>query len=552
MNRRPALDRRVENGLVVLLLLGLMGYWTRDPRPFFMPNNDYFSFDHLARDLAALRLPDNFKRMPVFPALMALLHGFWPRADQPYLNAALALNLLFSAGFLWLVYRIAARVIGPGAALVAAGLACAVQFQALARQPLVDPSLGCFVALALWLRLKDSRWCWAAVGLALLSRLDTAVLIPLFLWDGLRAGIGSDAAANGSDVAANGSETEANGPEAATDGGSGEASPPARWSMATALRRDLPWAVLAAVPAAGWFLLGQRYGEAGSGYLDLMEGMGFTPAWRFPAVAFEQTFGGWMERSWLWLLAPGMLLLLFGLLRSWRSERRGTRLLVGHYVLTVAAIVAFGISKGRYAYAIQWTPLLFLARGSVDLGRELWGRLSSKFRGRLARAAVLAVVAVVVMLPAAVAARGGLRLAAAELDKVRFHNVESYLLGAWARDHLGPGDGLVTLATSQVEFIATQLPADQVVSFANLVPQGDDPALLAAAMRRRGLTHAAYTYREQPRDSDGAYYHRLYNVPLAERFAEGAAVPGFRHLARLPVPAELEHADVQIYELDPP
>lgn len=531
MNGRSALERRTETGLVVLVLLGLLAWWLRDPQPFFMPNNDYFSFDHLARDIAAWRLPDNFKRMPVFPALMALIHGLWSHAAQPYLSAALALNLAFSAGFLWLVYRIAARVIGPGAALVAGGLACAVQFQALARQPLVDPSLGCFVALALWLRLKDSRWCWAAVGLALLSRLDTAVLVPLFLLDGWWAGSGMAAAA---------------------DSASGPIHSDPRRRLADVLRRDLPWATLAVFPAAAWFLLGQRYGEAGSGYLDLMEGMGFTPAWRFPRVAFEQTFGGWLERSWLWILAPGLLLLTYGLLRSWRSERRGTALLLGHYLLTVAAIVAFGISKGRYAYAIQWTPLLFLARGSVDLGREVWERLSSRLRGRMARAAVFVVVTVVVLLPAAIAARGGLRLAAAELDKVRFHNVESYLLGAWARDHLGPGDGLVTLATSQVEFIATQLPADQVVSFANLVPQGDDPALLAAAMRRRGLTHAAYTYREQPRDSDGAYYHRLYNVPLAERFAEGAVVPGFRHLARLPVPAELEHADVQIYELDPP
>lgn len=538
MNGRPSLERRVETGLVVLLILGLLGWWSRDPQPFFMPNNDYFSFDHLAKDIAAWRMPDNFKRMPVFPALMALLHGFWPRADQPYLSAALALNLLFSAGFLWLVYRIAARVIGPGAALVAAGLAGAVQFQALARQPLVDPSLGCFVALALWLRLRDSRWCWAAVGLALLSRLDTAVLIPLFLWDGLTAGIGP--------------ESRALRPTTVAEVGSGEGRQASRQRVSLVLRRDLPWVVLAAVPAAVWFLLGQRYGEAGSGYLDLMEGMGFTPAWRFPAVAFEQTFGGWLERSWLWLLAPGVLLLLYGLMRCWRAERRGTVLLLGHYVLTVAAIVAFGISKGRYAYAIQWTPLVFLARGSVDLGRELWRHLVSRGGGTVARSLALIVVTALVMLPAAVAARGGLRLAAAELDKVRFHNVESYLLGAWVRDHLGPEDGLVTLATSQVEFVATELPAERVVSFANLVPEGDDPALLAAAMRRRGITHAAYTYREQPRDSDGAYYHRLYNVPLAERFAEGAAVPGFRHLARLPVPAELEHADVQIYELDPP
>jgi len=538
MNRPPALERRVETGLVVLLLLGLLGYWTRDPRPFFMPNNDYFSFDHLARDLAAWRLPDNFKRMPVFPALMALLHGLWPRAEQPYLNAALALNLGFSAAFLWLVYRIAARVIGPGAVLVAAGLACAVQFQSSARQPLVDPSLGCFVALALWLRLKDSRWCWAAVGLALLSRLDTAVLIPLFLWDGLTAGIGP--------------ESRALRPTTGAEVGSGAGRQAPRQRVSVVLRRELPWAVLAVIPAAAWFLLGHRYGEAGSGYLDLMEGMGFTPAWRFPAVAFEQTFGGWLERSWLWLLAPGVLLLLYGLLRSWRAERRGTLLLLGHDVLTVAAIVAFGISKGRYAYAIQWTPLVFLARGSVDLGRGLWRRLVSRAGGTVARSLALIVVTAIVLLPATVAARGGLRLASAELHKVRYHNIESYLLGAWARDHLGPGDGLVTLATSQVEFVAVQLPADRVVSFANLVPEGDDPALLAAAMRARGLRHVAYTFREQPRDSDGAYYHRLYNVPLAERFAQGAAVPGFRHLARLPVPAELEHADVQIYELDRP
>ena len=120
----------IQTGLVLALMLGMLAFWSREPQPFYMPNNDYFSFERLAQNLAAWRWPSDFKRMPVFPGMMGALARFMP-GEHPFMQAGLWVNMLLSIGLLWLVYRIA-RLVVPGApSLVVLCLAFAPQFQAV-------------------------------------------------------------------------------------------------------------------------------------------------------------------------------------------------------------------------------------------------------------------------------------------------------------------------------------------------------------------------------------------------------------------------------------
>ena len=78
---------RAERWLLLGLVVGLCLWWMALPQPFHLPNNDYYSFERTARSLADLSLPASFKRMPIFPGLMALVAPLMP-GKQPYLDAA--------------------------------------------------------------------------------------------------------------------------------------------------------------------------------------------------------------------------------------------------------------------------------------------------------------------------------------------------------------------------------------------------------------------------------------------------------------------------------
>ena len=108
---------RDEALLLGLLSVGLLVYWGLQFEPFFLPNNDFPSFERTARSLAAFELPTSFQRMPIYPALMALVAPFLPE-PHPYLHAALLLNIGFSLGTLWLLFLLASRAFGRGALLV--------------------------------------------------------------------------------------------------------------------------------------------------------------------------------------------------------------------------------------------------------------------------------------------------------------------------------------------------------------------------------------------------------------------------------------------------
>jgi hypothetical protein len=553
---------RFERWLFAGLCAALVAYWALQYHPFVLPNNDYPTFERTAESLAALELPKDFQRMPVFPALMGVLAPLVP-ARHPYLHAALALNLAFAFATLVLLFRLAARTYGRGAILTPLLFASATQLHSMALQPLVEPSLGFFVVLAFVLLQARSPWQYAAAAAAALSRYEAAMLIPVLF------------ACN-----------------------------------AVAERRLWRHALLAALASAGvltWTALGALHGSGGTSYFDLMQGMAFRPATDFFERSFKEPFRGWYRES------PGGLALFAavigvpvaaGLRAGAREFPREAAALAGFFAVCVATIVVFGINKARYVYPTEWIPLFFFAAGLVRLCEAGARRLAAApwalaagaalaafaawlFLGRrwalhlattrgaqpaaldLAFAAFLVACAALWLAHAGLARRprlpwaacalaalvvltpelaGGIHAKRKEMWKVYYWNWPSYVAGRWLEEHLAPEERATAVSPTHVRH-ATGLATEQVVGFAAL--RAETPDDLAAELRTRGIRYVVYTWRKTNETPSDVYYDKKLKAYLGEPFRAGGPVPGFAHVATVPLPPQLERDPVQVYRVLP-
>ena len=553
--------RRDEALLLGLLSVGLLVYWALQYQPFFLPNNDFPSFERTARSLAAFELPSSFQRMPIYPALMALVALFLPE-PHAHLHAALVLNIGFSLGTLWLLFLLARRAFGRGAVPVPLLFAVTTQFHSMALQPLVEPSLGFFVVLAFVLFQRRSGWQWAAAFAAALSRYEAAMLIPVFVV----AGFVED-------------------------------------------RRFWRPVLLGALAASGllvWAGLGAAHGSGGSTYLDMMKGMGFEAAPGFLERSLKEPFRG------LYRSAPGPGLALFlalavvplglGVARGIRTFRRETLAMIGFTAACLLVIVVFGINKARYVYPTEWIWLFFFAAGAVRAAEWVARNAAAALSGRAARAAVvvaaaLVAVAVARWIPRLLAeepslpvapdlAFGGLCLAVAttwgwrslatrpaalgravglglvavlvpliggglqgkrsEAYKVRYANYGSVVAAGWLGEHLAPGERALALGRSHVLHL-TGLEPRQIVHYGSLEAERIED--LAHEMAERDIAYAVYTWRKPLQTPSDGYYHEKLKAFLAEDLRAGGKVPGLEHVATLPLPAELGRDPVQVYRL---
>jgi hypothetical protein len=562
---RVSSPARIEAlGLVMLVGLVLL-YWFPQYQPFLLPNNDYYSFERVAASFAAGELPSDFKRMPIFPACMALLAPIMP-GPHPYLHAALVVNQVFAVATLVLLYLLAARTFGAGALAVPLLFSFTLQFHAMGLQPLVEPSLGFFVVLAFLLFVLRSPWQYAAAFGAALSRYDAAAVIPVLF------------AAN-------------------------------VWREGR-LGRHLALAALAGSGVVGWTLLGMR-GGAGSGfYLELMEGMGFQPAFDFFVRSATEPFRGWYVNRW-WMLpvflgAAGFPVAL-GLAAGWRRFRVETLALAGFWLLAVAVVVLFGINKARYVYGTQWVPLFFWVAGVMELVR-LAGRVAAPrlpaAAGRLllgaglllsgaalavwlyrivgsapARATPLDLAWLAAGLVLALAAAGsialrvgptpawraallagmalavspllggGLHAKIAELFKIYHANHSAVVLAAWLEEHLEPDQRMVLLPRGHILFLTSAVRREQLEFYASL--DAEDAGELAERMRERRIEFAAFTEHGSQDNPAQVFYYEAKRQELSEIFMGGGPVPGFEHVATLPLPEELEREPVQVYRVAP-
>lgn len=547
------------------LCLALGACWIHQFHPFFLPNNDYATFDVVTRSFGRFELPAHLQRLPLLPAAMALvaaaLHG-----RHPELDAALGLNLAFALATIPLLAILAAGTLRRGALLLPVLFAGSTQLHAQALQPLVEPSLGCFVALALVLFQRRSRWQYAAASAAALSRYEAAALLAIL-------------------ALANAVEDR-------------------RWLRHAAL------AALAGAPFAIWTALGALRGSGAAFYAADMERMGFTPAPHVFATLLKESFRGW------WSDAPGPDLPLFlgavalptllGVAVGLRSFRRDTAVLLGYLAVTLAVVVGLGIDKARYLYPVLWIPQLFFAAGLLALGeqagRARFGRLPAPVLATAAAGAALALALLarhwlrrladappessalpdLLLLPVLVALAaaalgqgllggGGARrhlaagaailagLAAAfpllagglvgrqrEAHKIRYANYGVVLSARWLEDHLEPGDRFVAMNRQHYLFL-TSFDASRIVAFHDL--SATDTASLAAELRARGVRYLVATWRKPVAQAIDRVYEHKYKWFLVDPFDEGAPVPGFEHVVAIELPDFLEHPPVQIYRL---
>jgi hypothetical protein len=559
--RHPSLDpaRGARGrGLLLALTLALAALWIAQYQPFDFPNNDFYSFRRAARSLAAGALPASLKRGPILPGIMALLRPALPDG-HPELHAALLANLAFSLGMFLALGRFALRTFPAAAPLFLVLLATTPVLHAMALQPLVEPSLGCFVALAfLGLRAR-SPWQYAAAGAAALSRPEAAALLAIL------------AAANG-----------------LAEG---------RWL------RHLGLAALAGVPFVAWNALGGARGSGAATYLALHEGFASWAPHYLSMLPKELLSGFWGRGPLsLGLLAAAAATAAFGALRALRAAPREAGAMLAWLAISVTAVVLYGVGKARYLHPIAFVPLLCFAVGAGDAAARaaatLTARLSPGARSLLlwvaaadgaalaARAALpllardtalppgpdLAFAALALallgaacaVLPSPRAGRatglvafavcaplvvGGVARKSELLADVHDFDVAAWAASQWVAKDLPPDGRVVLLHRSQVLF-ATGLPSDRVISFSRF--EAKDLEALRREMAERGVTHVIYTWRRPPRTDAERFYARRRREDLAALFASGDALPGFEHVATLPAPRRLHQPPAEVYRLEPP
>jgi len=555
---------RFEPWLVALLCVATVACWAPQFRFFFLPNNDYGTFEAVARSFSRLELPTTFQRLPLLPAGMALLAPLLP-GRHALLDAALLLNLAFAVATLPLLYLLAARSLGRGALLLPVLFAGTSQFHGTGLQPLVEPSLCFFVVLAFVLFQRRSAWQYAAAAAAALSRYEAALLIGIFALAGALE--------------------------------------------QRRLGRHAALAALAGAPFLLWLGLGTLRGSGAAFYAADMERMGFSPAPHVFATLLKETYRGW------WSDAPGPELPLFlaaavlptalGLGALLRRFPRETLAAVAYLLGSLLVIVALGIDKARYVEPVLWIPLWLFVAGlgglatprlreraetlpaplvallpaasaalALYLGRHWLAKLlrapeqtplaldllylallcalaaaalAPPLRGLSARArlaaAAAATFAFAVALPILA---GGMEAKQGEQYKARFANYGVVVTSAWLAAHVPSEARIVSMNRQQFGYLG-EIDPTRIVGFYEL--EAGDTASLAAEMRARGLTYLVATWRKPVAQAIDRVYERKFKWFLVDPFDEGGPVPGFEHVASLPLPAHLGAPPVQIYRL---
>jgi hypothetical protein len=270
------LERIVRGrALPLALLLALAALWIAQYQPFVFPNNDFYSFRRAAWSLEAGELPRSLKRGPILPAAMAALAPALPGPKRE-LHAALLANLAFSLAFVAALWHFGRRAYPAATPLFAVLLATTPVLHAMALQPLVEPSLGCFVVLAFLGLAARSPWQYAAAGAAALSRQEAAALLAVLVL--------ANALAEG------------------------------RWLRHFAL------AALAGAPFLAWNVLGAAGGGGPATYLALREGFGAS-APLYLAMLPKELFFGWWGREPLALALLAAAVGLPSAFGAWRGLR---------------------------------------------------------------------------------------------------------------------------------------------------------------------------------------------------------------------------------------
>jgi len=348
--------------LLVLLLCGAcLAFWLLHYHHFYVPNTDYWSFKGNAKRLLAFQRPYSYKRMPTFPVLMGVL-AYHPwliggldrlrPLDDPFLYAALSLNIAFSAGSVLLVFLICRRWIGWAAIVPALLTATNRILTQYTLQPIGDASLLFFVLLTIYLHQRGTLWQYAAAFGAAGTRLDVLPLLPVICLLNLvrewrPAGPGPAP------------EPKASAPR--------RRPPLRRWALHLALT------ALAAAPAGLWavLLMNRPRGAPRPYEAWVRQGPLERMNLRYLGTALAEPFN--LDSANKARVAAVGVLVLIGVWTSlgfrrprWLrgpSFRLGSAALIlfgGGYTITH---VLFGVNRARYAIGTQWIVHLYAVAG---------------------------------------------------------------------------------------------------------------------------------------------------------------------------------------------
>jgi len=580
--RRDEPVARWEWMIVALVCAACLLFWAAHFHFFYVPNSDYYSFERNAERIWSLQVPSSFKRMPAFSFFMWPVAQLLPGEDAA-LDAALLLNLGFSAGSLLLFYLIARRWVGWLAIAPTVALATAIQFHVWALQPIAEPCIGFFALLTFFLFQRRSRWQYAAALVASLTRYELIALIPIVLVLNLIY--------------------------------DRPAEPSSRWE---ARKKRLGHVLLAALASSGavfWAAL-ILLGPGGRvPYTDYARSGPFKYAnpWYLLTTLvtpFNVTYSGARAgENWRELIAVALAVLLgmcvsLGMpqprsLRRLRF-RRESAFMLAFLTVYVLIHISFSVNRRRYTYPTTWILLLYATVGVLAVARCLsflgryWTRkagyiasvllvpFGAFYTQRIARsmlkeglvlpgrvylafgAAILALLAAYlvvrfrrrawVMLPLATAfvvVQGrvgvkGINLLAESLVSYKYRKYEYLPAGRWLAKNLKKDEKAVMLIAWLARHTG-RLGEGQLLNLRELDVQNHPDAAviaeeLAKEMRRRSIRYLIFTprghlyQRELPTNPDSKYIElKMY---LLLPFKDGKAPPGFRQVAKLVAPGE--------------
>jgi hypothetical protein len=217
-----------------------------------------------------------------------------------------------------------------------------------------------------------------------------------------------------------------------------------------------------------------------------------------------------------------------------------------------AAAAAAALFLGRHwlaklVHAPEGTPLaadlaylaVLCSLAAAALAPSLRG-LSARVRLAAAGAAATAFALVLPILA------GGLEAKQGEQYKARFANYGVVVSSAWLARNLPPEARILSMSRGHFAYLG-EIDPSRIVTFFEL--DASDTASLAAEMRARRLDYLVATWRKPVAQTIDHVYERKFKWFLLDPFVEGRPVPGFEHVAALPLPDHLGVPPVQIYRL---
>jgi hypothetical protein len=549
---RPALWEWIFVGALSVIC---MAYWILHFHQFLIPSSDTREFAQLARELWDLQAPSYYKRMPLFPLLMGLVAKV-VFSETPCLDAALVLNVIFSAGTLVLLYLFAREMTGWAAVLPLLFVAASKLTHNMAGQALVEPIMACAVLGCLLLFQRESKWQYLALFFAALTRYECAGLIATFFV--------------------------------------------ANW---VAERRFWKHLMLSAAASSGfllWMLFSflHHRGQSTNPYVEQMQYQGWRLGldfiWRVVEASLHQRRGAI-------LLVPA----LAGVVMSWWKCRRLSAVVLAFALLYVGAHVAFGVNRGRYVYPILWVLPLYLGVAASALLEAVSRRLGDRWRplhSRLIAAAAMLVagasiaiscrgvwkargaaapavyiifaIALLVLaagyggalvprprwagvalglgILAIAAPRVGAEVPAHASDsaKIRYRRWGSFMAGKWLARNMKPGEKALAFHTREVERGAS-LEYGRILNVAGM--KAGSPVELSRELREKKVSYVICTHYRIPDESDVRHpiLVRRYRPELMAAFKTGDEVPGFELVATIAAPPVAERETAYVYRVLP-